>query len=153
MKRLLLWAAGGAAAVLILLQLVPVNRANPAVTREVKWNSPQTKELARRACMDCHSNETVWPWYGNIAPASLLLSSHVVEGRSRLNFSEWDKPNSDYQEVERNMNRGSMPTWDYMMIHAEARLSADEKARLLTGLKTTFDNDPPIARQQGDFGG
>jgi len=55
------------AIVFIAIQFIPVNRTNPAVTAPIKWNSAETEALARRACMDCHSNETVWPWYANVA--------------------------------------------------------------------------------------
>ena len=60
----------------LLIQLVPFGRdhTNPPVVQEPKWDSPATRELAKRACFDCHSNETVWPWYSNIAPVSWLVA-------------------------------------------------------------------------------
>ncbi|MBI5081140.1 MAG: heme-binding domain-containing protein [Chloroflexi bacterium] len=62
-------------AVVIGMQLVPVwlLKTNPPVTAEPKWDSEQTRALAKRACFDCHSNETVWPWYSNVAPVSWLI--------------------------------------------------------------------------------
>jgi cytochrome c551/c552 len=86
-------AAGLLVVGLIAIQLVPVNHTNPPVTAPIKWNSAETEALARRACMDCHSNETVWPWYSNVAPASWLVYYDVVEARSRLNFSNMTLPN------------------------------------------------------------
>ena len=70
----LIVAVGG----FLLIQFVPFGRdhTNPPVVQEPKWDSPATRELAKRACFDCHSNETVWPWYSNIAPA-------LVAGRPR----------------------------------------------------------------------
>lgn len=68
-------------------RLLPVARSNPPVTREVQWDSTQIRALAQRACFDCHSNETVWPWYSYIAPISLRVADHVQEGRQKLNFS------------------------------------------------------------------
>jgi mono/diheme cytochrome c family protein len=75
--------------VFIVIQFVPVEQTNPPVVSEPKWDSPQTKELVQRACYDCHSNETKWPWYSQVAPVSWLVADHVNEGRSKLNFSEW----------------------------------------------------------------
>jgi hypothetical protein len=69
------------------IQLIPVSRADPAVTTPIKWDSPQTEALAKRACMDCHSNQTVWPWYSYVAPASWPVYYDVVRGRQQLNFS------------------------------------------------------------------
>ena len=63
-------AAVAAAIVFAVIQLIPVDRTNPPVTREVRWNAPETRALAQRACFDCHSNETVWPWTSRIAPAT-----------------------------------------------------------------------------------
>jgi hypothetical protein len=72
--RVLLIGAAVVVAGFIILQLVPVARTNPAVVREPQWDSPQTRELAQRACYDCHSNETVWPWYAYIAPVSWQIA-------------------------------------------------------------------------------
>lgn len=135
--------------ILIGMQLIPVSRANPAVTREVKWDAPATHELAQRACYDCHSNETAWPWYGYVAPISFRLADHINEGRSRLNFSEWDKPNTNLDEVEENINKNEMPLWDFLLMHPEAKLTEAEKATLLAGFKATFSQDPPIPRPEG----
>ena len=60
--------------ILVGIQLIPVSRTNPAITREVKWDAPATRTLAQRACFDCHSNETTWPWYGYVAPISWRLA-------------------------------------------------------------------------------
>src|SRR5437764_214194 len=78
-----------------LMQLVPtgISYTNPPVVSEPNWDSPQTRALAQRACFDCHSNETTWPWYSHVAPVSWLLARDVIEGRSRLNFSTWGQPN------------------------------------------------------------
>ena len=63
----------------ILIQLIPFGRVhtNPPKAGEPAWNSPSTRELVRRTCFDCHSNETTWPWYSNVAPASWLLQRDV----------------------------------------------------------------------------
>ena len=69
------------------IQFIPVNRTNPPVTTQLKWDSPQTQAVARRACMDCHSDETRWFWYSYVAPASWLIYCDVQRGRSELNLS------------------------------------------------------------------
>lgn len=92
-KRLLLIGAAVAVAGAVLIQAVPYGRShkNPPVQSEPSWNSPRTRALAVKACFDCHSNETTWPWYSNIAPVSLIVQNHVDEGRASLNFSEWGR--------------------------------------------------------------
>ena len=135
--------------VLVGIQLVPVNRTNPAITREVKWDAPATRELAQRACFDCHSNETSWPWYGYIAPVSWRLADHINEGRAVLNFSTWDQPNTELDEVVESIENNSMPLSDFLLMHPEAKLTAAEKATLVAGFKATFSQDPPIARAEG----
>jgi hypothetical protein len=73
---------------LIVIQVIPYGRdhTNPPVIEEPVWDSAQTRDLAVRACFDCHSNETVWPWYSNVAPLSWLVQSDVEEGRETLNL-------------------------------------------------------------------
>ena len=140
-RRLVLAGAGAAVVVGLGIQAVPYGRAhsNPPVTGEPTWDSPRTEELARRACFDCHSNETVWPWYSNVAPMSWLLTKHVVDGRDELNFSEWGARRQDEaDEAAEAVRDGEMPTWDYLLAHPEARLSASEKRELVDGLVATF---------------
>ena len=141
----------GIAVVIILvgLQLIPVNRTNPAITREVKWNAPATRALAQRACYDCHSNETTWPWYGYVAPVSLFLANHIDEGRGRLNFSAWDQPNTELDEVIESINENKMPLWDFLLMHPEATLANAEKAPLVAGFQATFSRDTARRRPRG----
>jgi len=146
MKRYLKWAVIALVIMFPGMQLIPMSRGNPPATREVKWDSPQTQALAQRACNDCHSDQTTWPWDSYIAPASFLIANHVYEGRRRLNFSEWDKPNSDFEEVSRTIQNGRMPTWDYVLMHPAAKLTPAETQQLLDGLQATFQQDPPIPR-------
>lgn len=140
-------------ALLQVYTLVGINRTNPAVVQEVKWDSPATHDLAQRACFDCHSNETTWPWYSYVAPVSVRVANHVSEGREHLNFSDWTQPNEDYEEIERQITRDFMPLSDYLLMHAEAKLSTAESEALLAGLKATFANDPPVKHQRPNFGG
>lgn len=123
----------------ILIQFLPYghNHANPAVTAEPQWDSPQTRDLVVRACYDCHSNQTTWPWYSNIAPFSWLIQHDVEEGRSRLNFTEWNGSREGGDDATRQVQRGSMPQWYYVGLHPAANLSAVEKQALINGLQAS----------------
>ncbi len=131
---------GGVLALGIALQLVPYGRrhVNPMVTAEPAWDSARTRDLFFRACGDCHSNDTRWPWYSHVAPVSWLLQQHVEEGRSKLNVSRWSLAMLDpASNAERQIGRGNMPLSSYLRGHPEARLTAAEKADLIAGLKAT----------------
>ncbi len=131
------WGLVGSVAVLLLIQLIPYGRAhdNPPVLAEPAWDSPSTRSLAVRACYDCHSNETVWPWYTNVAPFSWLVQHDVDEGREKLNFSEWG--DVDVDELAEAVLEGEMPPFYYGWMHSAARLGADEKTALAGGLEAT----------------
>ncbi|HEY3341393.1 MAG TPA: heme-binding domain-containing protein [Anaerolineae bacterium] len=124
----------------LLIQFIPYGRAhtNPAVLQEPAWDSAQTRELAQRACFDCHSNETTWPWYSDVAPISWLIQRDVEDGRRRLNFSEWNLQQRGARNAAETVQNGSMPPWFYIPIHPAANLSAADKAALIKGLQATF---------------
>jgi hypothetical protein len=117
---------------------LPGRGNNPPVTAEPKWDSPQTRGLAKRACFDCHSNESRWPLYAYVAPVSWLIYNDVMEGRSRLNFSEWDRPQRAAGEIVSAIQEGEMPPAIYTPMHPEARLTAAEKQQLITGLQNSL---------------
>ena len=135
----------------VLIQLVPYGRdhANPPVTTEPRWDSPQTRELAVPACFDCHSNETAWPWYTSVAPFSWLTQRDVDEGRNTLNFSTWDRPQSELEDIGKVVLEGEMPPWTYTLIHSGAKLSDAEKRALADGLEATIAASPPIVSRDG----
>ncbi|HSN29447.1 MAG TPA: heme-binding domain-containing protein [Kofleriaceae bacterium] len=139
-KRILGIAALALAGALVVAQLVPYGRdhSNPPVATEPHWDSPATRLLAQRACFDCHSNETHWPWYSHVAPSSWLLQNHVDEGREVLNFSEFQKTYKEADEAGKEVREGEMPPFSYLLLHPEARLSADEKQQLARGLDATL---------------
>ena len=124
----------------VAIQLVPYGRhhTNPPVTGEPAWDTPATRALARQACFDCHSNETEWPAYANIAPVSWLVQHDVDEGRAVLNFSEWTRPQKEAKEAAKELREGEMPPTAYKLIHAHARLSAADRDRLAQGLARTL---------------
>jgi hypothetical protein len=150
-SRTIIRRAGIAVIVLlVVLQFIPLGRdhSNPAVNAEPGWDTPTTRALAKRACFDCHSNETEWPWYSHVAPVSWLVQDDVHEGRRKLNFSEWNRPQKNAEEAAEEVQKGKMPLWFYVPLHPQAKLSATEKSALINGLQATFggqaqrDNSP-----------
>ncbi len=126
----------------IVIQFIPVERTNPPVVREPTWDTPQTRALVERTCMDCHSNSTRWPWYSYIAPMSWLVTHDVNTARTFVNFSRWDSDEWDLAQVIKMVETRQMPPRRYLLLHPEANLSdADHKA-LLDGLNTTFFGAP-----------
>lgn len=136
------WTVAALVAGLVVIQLVPYGRDhdNPPVVAEPAWDSAQTRELALRACFDCHSNETVWPWYSNVAPVSWLVQHDVEEGRAELNYSEWNRPQEGEESAE-TVREGSMPPSSYLLTHADARLTDAELTALAEGLAATFGDE------------
>jgi mono/diheme cytochrome c family protein len=126
----------------LLIQLVPYGRDhnNPPVVNEPNWDSPQTRELAQRACFDCHSNETAWPWYSNVAPVSWLTQRDTDEGRRYLNFSTWGSGGQGREpgEAIEAVYEGQMPPPVYLITQPDARLTAQEKQALIDGLRATI---------------
>mgnify|MGYP006277013889 CR=1 FL=1 len=88
--KVLRWVLLAGVALLALAQAVPYGRthANPPVRTALRWDSPRTEQLARGACLDCHSNLTTWPWYADVAPVSWLVQHDVEDGRRAFNLSE-----------------------------------------------------------------
>lgn len=132
---------GGAVALLLLIQIVPYGKdhTNPEITGEPAWDSPRTRELFFRSCRDCHSNETRWPAYSKIAPASWLVQSDVSEGRSKLNVSEWNRASANAgAKAAKEVQEGEMPPWFYLPAHPDARLTDTENEELIKGLTATF---------------
>ena len=137
----------------VLVQLpVLLFQSNPPVVQEPKWDSPQTRALAKRACFDCHSNETNWTWYTRVPPSSLLATFDVIRGRRNLNFSEWNVAprGGESEEGEGGeggegggeagelIQNGEMPPGNYLMMHPEARLTNQEKLQLIAGLQNSL---------------
>ncbi len=120
----------------IILVLAAGPKTNPKVENNVAWDSAQTQELFARACADCHSNETKWPWYANVAPVSWKIIHSVDEGRSKMNVSTGRTGELD--DLVKLINRDEMPPRDYVWLHARAKLSPTEKQELIDGLGNTF---------------
>jgi len=134
MKRIAKWTVAVLAAALLAIQLFPIDRTNPPVETEVLAPA-EVRAVVRRACYDCHSNETVWPWYSRIAPVSWQIARDVREGRKALNFSTWNRLGAKEQleamyEIWEEVAEGKMPPSLYLPTHPEARLSANDRSHL-----------------------
>lgn len=139
-KKIFGTVLGAGLALLLLIQAVPYGRdhQNPPVVQEPTWDSPATKEMATRACYDCHSNETIWPWYSNVAPMSWLVQRDVDKGRSKLNFSDLQAAGDEIEELGEVVLEGEMPKPIYLPTHPEARLTQAERNQLAQGFANTF---------------
>jgi hypothetical protein len=135
---------GGIGLALVFIILVTAGallyEKNPPVVQEPAWDSPQTRQLAQRACFDCHSNQTRWLWYDRLPVGSWLAALDTFRGRRHLNFSEWglnppgSERNRGANEIVRVIQDGSMPPNLYTLMHPDANLTPAEKQQLIAGL-------------------
>ena len=124
----------GLLVILIAIQLVPVKRANPAVNPASELEA-SVAAVFRRACYDCHSNRTHWPWYSRVAPISWLVAHDVSEGRGRLNLSLWAEYPAAKQsrlaaEIADEVDSGGMPLPMYLRLHPNARLGPSDREQI-----------------------
>lgn len=136
MRKLLKLAALALTILFISLQFVRPNKVNPPVaqSRTIESHARITPEVAgilERACKDCHSNQTEWPWYSQVAPVSWYVADHVKHGREEMNFSEWftyDRERADWLlgAMCMTVERGRMPLPSYTRMHHPAKLSHED---------------------------
>lgn len=117
--------------ILVAIQFIPVNKTNPTVTAELDAPT-EIISVFKRSCYDCHSNETAWPWYSNIAPVSWLVAGDVKDARAHLNFSEWGNLSRKdrvkmKEEIWEEIEKEKMPLWKYNIMHPEASLTQKNK--------------------------
>ncbi|HUN09705.1 MAG TPA: heme-binding domain-containing protein [Aggregatilineales bacterium] len=139
----------GLAALLVggfaLLQVFPIGsirpvfarEPNPPVTATITWDSAETERLARIACFDCHSNETVYPWYAQVAPISWLVTRDVNRGREAMNFSEDAPTDYDLEDLKWHLYN-DMPPRIYLVTHRDAVFTDEQKSTLFAGFEATF---------------
>jgi hypothetical protein len=147
MKLNTIWLAAALAGGILVASLVPgsystANGAGPRGTDFLQSAqlAPGAVATLRRACGNCHSNQTEWPWYSRVAPASWLLRKDVREGRKFLNFSVWPEYGTEGQSqllalAATELKRASMPPRSYSALHTEARLSRRERSDLIAVLQ------------------
>ena len=137
LRRRKLAAIVATATIVVAAQFFRPSRDNPAVRGGL--TAPREIQVTlQRACYDCHSNETRWPWYSAIAPIGWLVSAHVHDARNHLNFSEWDDYLFDpgtaaekFKAIAQIIGKQRMPPWYYRITHPQSRLSALERDQLI----------------------
>ncbi len=98
--------------------------------------TPAVEATLQSACYDCHSNQTNYPWYNNIAPVSYWLDEHIIDGKKHLNFAEWDtysvkRKDHKLEEVAEEVEKGEMPLDEYTWTHGDAKLSDQQVKELI----------------------
>lgn len=126
----------GLLAIAIVIQFIRPNFHNPKVDERIALQADEKAMVVlKKACFDCHSNETTYPWYHNVAPVSWFMADHIDEGRKALNFSTWANINADIRikRIERAkqlINNGLMPLGSYTFMHEKSKLNAEDKKTL-----------------------
>lgn len=116
---------------LIGIQFIEIERTNPPVVGDLQA-PPQVKEILKKSCYDCHSNETKWPWYSYVAPVSWFVANDVEQGRKHLNFSDWEKYSSrkkeeSKKEIWEEVRDDKMPMGIYTLMHPASKLDITQK--------------------------
>ena len=133
------------------VQLITVERSSVSPVTNGDIAAPaQIQALLTRACYDCHSNQTRWPWYSRVAPVSWLVARDVALGRKELNFSEWSSyyPQTRRRKLQwmgRALRERAMPPWDYRLMHPGARLTGAERALLDRWIESAISTPDPHA--------
>ncbi|MBI1342997.1 MAG: cytochrome C [Terrimonas sp.] len=110
-----------------------------------KYKMPEDiKTIMDKACNDCHSNNTRYPWYNNIQPVAWWLDNHIREGKQHLNFSEYTnkRPRFQYHKMEdiiEQVKKGEMPLDSYTWIHKDAILTQEEKTKIIDWANAVMD--------------
>jgi len=130
----------------IVLQFFGIEKTNPEFDASkdlITITKPPAKvaQMLRSACYDCHSNETIWPWYSNIAPVSWMLEEHVTDGRDNLNFSFWGEFDAEdriyvLEEMIEEIELGNMPIPGYLITHSDAKLSESEQELFIEWIRS-----------------
>ena len=135
-RRILKWLLIVVVCLFVIAQFKRPARTNPPVDQAQALEAhtqmtPHVASILSRSCNDCHSNNTAWPWYTNVAPVSWFIADHVEDGRRHLNFSEWGKGdqrrrNKKLEEICEEVKDGAMPLSSYTPLHPHAKLTAED---------------------------
>jgi len=139
-KKVVSRLLAGALVLFLLIQLIPFghNRTNPSVVSEPNWSSPEARALVKEHCFQCHSNETNWTWYANIAPGSWLIAYDVIAGRNAFNFSDWKNRPGELDEMVGAIQEGEMPPVQYWIFHPNSKMDAQQKQDLTKALESSL---------------
>ncbi|HEX5398878.1 MAG TPA: heme-binding domain-containing protein [Verrucomicrobiae bacterium] len=140
MKKKWKWIFGALVAVFVMMQFFNPSRVNPPAPpggdiAATNPPPPQIMAMLHAACYDCHSDETVWPWYSHVAPVSWLIASDVNGGRRHVNFSEWPHDHPDWaarrlSDVSDELYYNEMPPVQYKLMHPASRLTGAQRKEL-----------------------
>jgi len=123
--------------ILIGIQFIPINKTNPKVDESVNLHTDtQVMKILKKSCYDCHSNETKYSIYADIAPLSFGIESHISDARKALNFSNYKNISKEIKKERlkraiRTIKNGMMPLPSYLMFHDESKMTEKEKDILL----------------------
>lgn len=147
MKRNILFALFG---ILVVIQFFPIDKTNPTTDKTKTFEAiaqPNSEVLyiMKKACYDCHSNNTDYPWYTNIAPLSWWIKEHINEGREHVNYSEWGNYSASKQahkieETIEVVEEKEMPMLSYWLVHWDAKLTDNERSKLVAFMKKLEKN-------------
>lgn len=149
------WIAVGLVAFLIFIQVIKPSRTNPPVVASRSLQAhvdvpPEVQTVLKRSCYDCHSSETVWPWYSHVAPVSWYVAHDVNVGRSHINFQNWEAQVNEQEGKEhlgmtcKLIREGKMPPADYRVMHKGSDVSPEETSAVCAWSQkvgTTEDSD------------
>jgi len=145
--KIIAWIALGA---LVVIQFFPTDKNESYTTPEtdfvlVNKVPSEIENQLMQSCYNCHSNNTVYPWYSKIQPAAWFLEDHIKEGKAELNFNEWDnysdrRKKSKLRSIIKQIENGEMPLDSYTLIHRDAIFSKEEKETVLNYMKTLKDD-------------
>ena len=137
--------------ILIAIQFIrpAKNQSNDVLTSDIShvYTVPQNVSvILKKTCNDCHTNNTVYPWYAQIQPVGWWLNHHIEEGKDELNFNEFGayavpRQYHKLEEVVEQVKEGEMPIWSYTLIHTNAKLTDEEKQTLINwaqGIRNTM---------------
>jgi hypothetical protein len=152
------------ALVLVVIQFIrPAQNLSANTTNDISTLYPMpsdVKLIVDKACADCHSNKTAYPWYATLQPVAFWLADHVNEGKSEFNVNEFAsyriaKQNHKLEEVIEQIKEGEMPLYSYTLIHRDAQLTDAEKTTLINWcqnimdtLKATYPADSLILKRK-----
>jgi hypothetical protein len=142
LKRIII----GVIALIVLIQFFQIDKTNPVSSPDldivtITNSSAEIASALKSSCYDCHSNNTRYPWYANVAPVSWIIKSHIDDGRKHLNFSEWGtyepkRITRKLEECVEEVSEGNMPMPGYVAFHGEAELDDTQKEQLINWFKS-----------------
>ena len=136
----------GLLGLIVIIQFIRIDKTNPEINSDLDFiaisNPPEeVRGILKTSCYDCHSHETVYPWYSNVAPVSWWIKDHINDGRGHLNFSIWgeyEEKRIDHklEEIVDEVKATEMPLKSYLIAHSESRLSDQQRENLVVWVES-----------------